>query len=1229
MHVRIRANTANGNTLHLPTRRRRVANALAMACVLTAALGLAAPARAQDSAPLADSGDGVMQTSYTGGATSGAGASYSRALDTVLRARYNTKSYGQEDGNLDLGTFKTFIWNDETVFFADGQVTLSDEQGVGYNVGGGVRYLSETAFTPDPLRITSASVWADGTSTEADNFFPQVGLSWESLGDLVDFRFNGYAPVGNRTQRGRTLQSGSDPVFLGNSLAIPTVTPQDMAFYNAELEAAVRLGDREAWGFGGGYLLFDGDDSTFGGRAGVRGYAVPDVMVQLAVSQDDVFKTNATFALTWFVGRTRTDYCATGSVIDRFREPVLRNDYVAIRTTQVSGGEVATDGDDNDLQFVHVNSSAAAGGDGTIENPLNDLGDVNGNSGTGDIVFVHADSVFNSQSVVLQDDQRMLGEGEGIEHMVTTTIGGETATVVLPESSTGAADGTKPTIASAMGSAVTLADSNEVANFLIDGNGVTTIGIDGSAAAGVTDPNLHDLMIQETTGDGIALVAGARVDTEDADSDDDTTELRIPFAVMIDEVMFDQVGGNDINIDAQADSGGPVDPDDANVDLVGNIALSNITSTNVGGASLMVANLNSADGAGTMTVDDYDYDGGAGASRGFVFDTTMSDVTITNSTVTGGTMAGISFLGVTEGTIGIDSTNTVNDVAGTTFLIDGGVANEFIATLNVGANIDNTAGQSLDIAGVGTGADLNFTGDIDDMGDGMAIHDNDGGDITFAIGADLTFDTGTSTAIALTNNTGANIEFNDTLDITTDGATGFLATGGGTLTVLNSGMDNSITTANATAVDIQGMTVSNNEVEFTEVTRNVGGGTAINLLNNTGDTIRIGAASTSTNGAGGTIAAAGADDAVVITDSEDVQLNNVEINYGGGATGTGVAVSNTNNDPMNVTLSNVDVNDAQTGVSVDGTGGGNTFNVALSNGTLDTTGVAVDATNVDNLQLTGITVTGAGGTAAIDLNNTDTSEMAVNMNNVMITTAGGDGINALSNNTGNFTLNISNSTINGVANDALDLTTSGNSDVEVSLISNTFNNNVTTNIDNSGTFDLLVRNTQVTTGNEVAFLLDLNGNVTTANVRIEETASNTSSFTAGNATAFDFTATDVGTVNFLFEDTSATNSSASTAATITANGNTLMNATITNNLFTNPGAGEALDVESAGTAILNLNLQDNTAATASNDLNLIETSGTFRVQDLANVDANNPGDVTFTPNMAAFDNFGGTVPTPP
>jgi hypothetical protein len=101
MQVRIRAYLATKNIMHKSQQLRHPAIHIAAAWLLATASALVA--HAQDGTPLADGSSDVVQTSYGGGLISGAGATYSQALDSVLRVRYNTTSYGQDEGNLDIG----------------------------------------------------------------------------------------------------------------------------------------------------------------------------------------------------------------------------------------------------------------------------------------------------------------------------------------------------------------------------------------------------------------------------------------------------------------------------------------------------------------------------------------------------------------------------------------------------------------------------------------------------------------------------------------------------------------------------------------------------------------------------------------------------------------------------------------------------------------------------------------------------------------------------------------------------------------------------------------------------------------------------------------------------------------------------------------------------------------------------------------------------------------------
>ena len=131
---------------------------------------------------------------------------FSQDLGTVLRLRYNTESYGQDGrGNFDLGTMQVISMDDSAAIF-DGQVTMNDIDGVGFNLGAGYRWMNFPPYSMDTGRVDGIALFADGTHTDAGNFFPQIGVTYESLGEAWDVRGNLYVPLG-AARSGRQVQT--------------------------------------------------------------------------------------------------------------------------------------------------------------------------------------------------------------------------------------------------------------------------------------------------------------------------------------------------------------------------------------------------------------------------------------------------------------------------------------------------------------------------------------------------------------------------------------------------------------------------------------------------------------------------------------------------------------------------------------------------------------------------------------------------------------------------------------------------------------------------------------------------------------------------------------------------------------------------------------------------------------------------------------------------------------
>ena len=738
------------------------------------------------------------------------GTLYNPLTGSHIRAQYNTESYGQAEGNLNLGTM-LLRRIDGGVGFFDGQVTMNDESRVGYNLGLGYRWLTLPVLpnSPDDQKIMGVSLWADGQMTDGENFFPQIGTSLELLGDRVDFRANGYAVLGDRTQS-RDFVGTGETVFTENFLAERTIGVLDTALTVAEMELAGRIYDQEAWLFGGVYGFKGGAFDSVGGKIGLRGYLTPDLNLSVAITHDDVFDTNGVMRLTWFIGRTRRENCPCGTLQDRFREPVIRNDYIAMAESQAFGTQnTILDANGDPVRIVHVDSTAGAGGDGTFENPLSMLGDVKANSLEGDTILVHADSVFSGDGVMLMDDQDLFGEGGGRTNSVATADG----PLTLPETAAGALNGAIPTINDSPVAGVILADDNTVNNLAFDG-GMAAITSDAMTPDSSANPTLTNLTVANTMGDAIVLNNQAVADEDDVDNDGDTAETVARLGtVTIDNVDFTGVAGRDISVDAATT---------ADIVQAETVSVTNITSTgNAGllGQSLAIENTNGV-GVGAVTVDEYQVDGAGVRLNANQNIASLTNLTVTNVTTGPGVDISDAMAATTV------SSSSIDGVAGT----DAGIrVNGNTAVVNIGAagdngevTIANAAGAGLSVTGAEAAVNFDNGSSITGGGDGVTVTATlDGGDVSIGTTASIT-DVG-GKAVVTNNTIGAVTVDADLVNDSQDG--------GGVSVTDNTGavaFNGLITTQNTKAVEITG---AMNAVNFSGDITSVGTGDTITITN--------------------------------------------------------------------------------------------------------------------------------------------------------------------------------------------------------------------------------------------------------------------------------------------------------------------------------------------------------------------------------------------------------------
>jgi len=361
----------------------------------------------------------------------------------------------------------------------------------GGNLGAGARWLD-----PSTDRILGGGFWWDHDNNGVRQF-DQLGGSIESLGNYLDFRANGYWPTNQNVQQTGQFFNNQD-VFIGHNIGIGRTTVNNSALKGGDFEtggALPGIGGFGARTYVGGYY-YQGPLSggaIYGVRARLEALITQNIWGTVIWTHDRVFGTTVSAAATFYLGtgdeprwfqripmQTRLFQQMERQYRVAVQQEVHNEFLLALRAggTGGSGGPVGTP-----IFVEHVDNTAPAGGDGSVEHPLNHLPTTTPSNV--DIIFVHrgTGTSFNmNQGTTLNNFERLLGEGA--VHFFNSTQG----TFLLP----GFTPGPFPSITNINpgGSAVTLASHNEVSGFNI--NAPALHGITGT---NITDFNINNVNI--------------------------------------------------------------------------------------------------------------------------------------------------------------------------------------------------------------------------------------------------------------------------------------------------------------------------------------------------------------------------------------------------------------------------------------------------------------------------------------------------------------------------------------------------------------------------------------------------------------------------------------------------------------------------------------------------------------------------------------------------------------
>jgi Right handed beta helix region len=715
-----------------------------------------------------------------------------------------------------------FFLMDHQLYFADVRAFPTVDGTFGGNVGFGYRL-----YNPSLDRVFGISGWYDADGTR-DPYFQQFGVSLETYGRWWDWRANVYVPFGQTFDQTSLGAIGNSARFVGNNVVYNELQGYIAAMTGFDMELGVPIPGKFAEAhnvrlYGGGYYYVDSQgDHITGGSARLQANLYQGVDGSVQVTNDNFFNTRAFLGISWTFGPLHRSELSDPSQQARLGEHVTRNYTVLAPTrSQVDPNVTAIDPiTDTPYTFAHVNSAAAAGGNGTINSPFQTIAAAQATGAT--IVFVHANSVFNGAdaTISMNAGQALLGDGGGLQH----TLSVPTGTIVLPHAS---GSTSLPVLQSSTGDAITLAPNAILSGFTINnpaGNGLFGNGVSNSTIENVT--------INNAGNNGILLVNSAN-------------------SV---QILNTTINGSQQN-------GLWIEGGNANITFTGTIS-----------GSQNYDALVFAIGGGTVDLTGMQLPGSG--SQGVLLLNNAGTVDFNNLTVLNSAGRGIDIENE-SGAVQFAGTTTVSGAAGESVNIFNQFANGSVTFDNLaidhregtGLSIGNSAGT---VAVTGT---TNITNEIGSNASGISIA-NSSVNTTFT-GAVTVSNAVTNPGVSLTSNTGTTTF--STLNVTSVNGTGLFANDAGTL-VINSahtaGAGGTISSVGGTAADIE----STNMDVYLAVLSSNNAPVGLKLIGSSGTFFVTGNASNAV-GTGGTIQ----DDTVgaILTNAGTVGLVGMTLNSNG------------------------------------------------------------------------------------------------------------------------------------------------------------------------------------------------------------------------------------------------------------------------------------------------------------------------------------------------------------
>lgn len=367
---------------------------------------------------------------------------------------------GYKDG---YTTLEAFLASDpsrwEVTPFLDARAHVFDNGKWAANAGAGIRTLWGS-------RSYGINTYYDYRNTGRFNA-NQIGAGLETLGELFDFRMNGYLPVGAKNS---SPYDAAFAYFAGNYMYISQI--YQSAMKGADAEFGFHFAESENFRFyaaaGPYYFIGEVAPATWGGKARVFGIFKDILTVEISDSYDRTFhnKFQGQVGLSFSLGpkskvKEQRRTCKAANILNsRMLQPVDRQEIIVIDNAKKDS--VAID-PATGLPYFFIFVDNTSSSDGTYESPYHSFAQAEQASSPNDVIYVFpgdGTTTGMNAGIALQANQMLLGSG--VNQPIQTSAG----TLSIPAHSA-----SSPVITNTDddtdGHAITLANNNVVSGFTI------------------------------------------------------------------------------------------------------------------------------------------------------------------------------------------------------------------------------------------------------------------------------------------------------------------------------------------------------------------------------------------------------------------------------------------------------------------------------------------------------------------------------------------------------------------------------------------------------------------------------------------------------------------------------------------------------------------------------------------------------------------------------------------